>query len=314
MKRKMKGTMSIIVCICSVLLLIPVCTAGLYQQKIIEKDKTSQSSSQSQYWGLLFAVGVYLNNPDKDRPEMLEACDDLYATLLDSPQYWQVNNIHVVKGSQATLQNLIKELLWLRRNSKSEDYVVVYLTTHGGQLKDAHYAPWDIPPKDEADGSDEVLMMYNGFDKWYGVIWDDALNFFLSIIKCKGLCLIVDSCYSGGFNDPPLNAFNPKDQGTFTADSFTKGFVKDMSAENRIVLMSTEENCASYGTYFSNFLIDGFSGSGDSNGNHNGINSAEEAFSYAAPWTYWWVLFNTGEEQNPTISDNYPGEFPVTIS
>jgi hypothetical protein len=314
MRRKMKGTMIIIACICSVLLLTPACTAGLLQQKSTKKDKTSQIPSQSQYWGLLFAVGVYLNAPNMDRPEMLTSCDDLYNALLASSDYWKANNIHEVKGSQATLQNLIKELLWLRKNAKSEDYVVVYITTHGGQLKNAYGAPWDIPPKDETDGSDEVLMMYNGYDKWYGVIWDDALNFFLSIIKCKGLCLIVDSCYSGGFNDPPLNAFNPKNQGTFTAESFTKGFVKDLSAKNRIVLMSTEENCVSYGTFFSDFLINGFSGSGDSSGNHDGINSAEEAFSYAAPLTYWWVLFNTGQEQNPTISDNYPGEFPVTTS
>ena len=159
-----------------------------------------------------------------------------------------------MKGSQAILQNLIKELLWLRKNSKSEDYVLVYITTHGDQLKNAHGLPWDLPPKDEADGSDELLMMYNGFNKWYGIIWDDMLNFFLSIIKCKGLCLIVDSCYSGGFNDPPLNAFNPKDQGIFTAESFTKGFVKDMSAENRIVLMSTEENSVSYGIIFFQFF------------------------------------------------------------
>ena len=68
---------------------------------------------------------------------MLEACDDLYAMLLDSPQYWQASNIHVVKGSQAILQNLIKELLWLRKNSKSEDYVLVYITTHGAHLTDS---------------------------------------------------------------------------------------------------------------------------------------------------------------------------------
>ena len=309
MKRKMKGTMSIIVCICSVLLLIPVCTAGLYQQKIIGKDKTSQSSSQSQYWGLLFAVGVYLNNPDKDRPEMLEACDDLYATLLDSPQYWQVNNIHVVKGSQAILQNLIKELLWLRKNSKSEDYVVVYITTHGGQLK-KQGLPWDLPPKDEADGSDELLVMYNGFKTWYGIIWDDMLHFFLSIIKCKGLCLIVDSCYSGGFNDSPNTAI---EQDKYTAESFVKGFAGDLAAPGRVVLMSCQENEVSYGSDFSDLLISGFQGLADTtswgaSGNNNGIVSAEESFRLAE---FWLGLLG---DQHPTILDSFSGEFPVTYT
>jgi hypothetical protein len=313
MEKKMKGTVMLIACFCAVLLITPICTAGLHQQSTTKENQTPQRSAQSQYWALLFAVGVYLNHPEMDRQEMLDACDSLYSTLLDSPQYWQPANIHVVKASQATLQNLIRELLWLRKNSKSDDYVLVYITTHGGQLKNAYGQPWDLPPKDEADGSDEVLAMYNGFDKWYGYIWDDALNFFLSIIKCQGLCLIVDSCYSGGFNDPPMNAINPN-QGVYTVSTFREGFVHDLSAENRVVLMSTEEDTVSYGAHFSNFLINGFSGLGDSNGNHDGINSAEEAFDYAAPWTYWWVLFNTGQEQNPTISDLYPGEFPVTQS
>lgn len=311
MKRKMKWTLIIISFICVVLLVSPACTAGLSSLSLKKKNTQTQETTQSRYWALLFAVGVYENAPDADRPEMLQACDDLYNVLIDSPQFWQPSNIHTVKGSQAILQNLIKELLWLRKNAKSEDYVLVYITTHGNQLKDAHGLPWDLPPKDEADGSDEILVMYNGFNTWYGIIWDDLLNFFLSIIKCKGLCLIVDSCYSGGFNDPPYNDINP---GAFTAESFTAGFVKDVSAANRIVLMSTQENTVSYGTYFSNFLIEGFSGVADSEGNNDGVNSAEEAFYFADDWTYWWVLFNTGYEQYPTISDMYPGEFPVTTS
>ncbi|DAC72628.1 MAG TPA: hypothetical protein DSN98_04195 [Thermoplasmata archaeon] len=312
MKRKMKLSVGIISCICVVLLVSPGCTAGLSSLSMKKKNTQIQETSQSQHWALLFAVGVYLNTPDADRPEMLEACDNLYNTLLSSPQYWQPANIHTVKGSQAILQNLIKELLWLRKNSKSEDYVLVYITTHGAQLKDKYGRPWDLPPKDEADGSDEYLVMYNGFTSWYGAVWDDLLNFFLSMIKCKGLCLIVDSCYSGGFNDPPLmKDLNP---GQFSATSFANGFVEDLAGSNRVVLMSTEESTVSYGAFFSNYLIDGFSGWGDAGGNNDGINSAEESFAYAAPWTEFWVWFNTGQEQHPTISDGYPGEFPVTTS
>jgi len=311
MKQKIQWITLAISIICVVLLVTPACTAGLSFQRMKKEEKTTQSTSQSQYWALLFAVGVYQNAPDQDRPEMLEACDDLYNTLLDSPQYWQVSNIHTVKGSQAILQNLIKELLWLRKNANSEDYVLVYITTHGNHLYDAHSLPWDLPPKDEADGSDELLVMYNGFDQWYGIIWDDALNFFLSLIKCKGLCLIVDSCYSGGLNDPPFDDIH---QRTFTAQTFTDGFVQDVTGQGRVVLMSSEESTVSFGTFFSSFLIDGFSGAGDSNGNNDGINSAEESFAYAKPWTEFWVYINTGYEQHPTINDLYPGEFPLTTS
>jgi hypothetical protein len=305
MKLKLKGTMTLFACICAVLLLTPACAAGFSFNSVRKNTTTTETTSQSRYWGLLFAVGEYLNAPDMNRPEMLDACNNLYSTLLDSPAYWQPGNIRVEMASQATLQNLIKDLLWLRKNSKSEDYVLVYITTHGGQLKNANGLPLDLPPKDEADGSDEVLSMYNGFYQWYGNIYDDMLNFFLSLIKCKGLCLIVDSCYSGGFNDPPYNAM---DQKKFTAESFVNGFVEDVAAQGRVVLMSCRENEVSYGADFSNLLIDGFHGSADFWGNGDGINSAEESFAWAK---FWLDLIG---QQHPTISDSYPGEFPVTYT
>jgi hypothetical protein len=303
MKRKMKLSVGLLSIICVVLLITPACTAGLFPFSEKKKNGQTQETSASQYWALLFAVGVYEGNPDADRPEMLESCDNLYTTLTDSPEYWQASNIHTVKASQATLQNLIKELLWLRKNAKSEDYVLVYLTTHGNHLYNSQSLPWDLPPKDESDGSDEILMMYNGWSTWYGIIWDDLLNFFLSLIKCQGLCLIVDSCYSGGFNDPPYNAIKPN---TLTADAFMTGFVEDLATQRRVILMSSLESEVSYGTYFSDGLIGGFQGWGDFFGNGDGINSAEEAYDVAK--TYTELL----SDQTTTIADGYPGEFPVT--
>jgi hypothetical protein len=303
MKGKMKLSVGIISVICAILIVSPACTAGLLSMNSKKKNGQTQGTSQSQYWGLLFAVGVYAGNPDADRPEMLEACDNLYSTLLDSPEYWQASNIHVLKGSQCLLQNLLKELLWLRKNADSEDYVLVYLTTHGNNLYNSQGLPWDLPPKDEADGSDEILMMYNGWTQWYGLVWDDLLNFFLSMIKCKGLLLIVDSCYSGGFNDPAYNEIDPN---AYTAATFAEGFVEDLAAQGRIVLMSCQENEPSYGTYFSNGLISGFQGWADFFGNLDGINSAEEAFNLAK------TLTELQSDQTPTIADWYAGEFPVT--
>ncbi len=314
MNGKMKLGVGIISFICVVLLVSPACTAGLGPLSLKKQNIQSAETSQSRYWALLFAVGVYEDYPDQNRPSMLEACDDLYDMLLQSPNYWQTSNVHVVKGDQALLQNLIKELLWLRKNSKSEDYVLVYLTTHGNHLYKSQGIPWDLPPKDEPDGSDEILVMYNGFTKWYGIIWDDLLNFFLSIIKCQGLCLIVDSCYSGGFNDEPipLNIGNQK-KFTGTAESFANGFVESLSAANRVVLMSCSENQISIGSDFSDLLIAGFGGLADTNtwgasGNNDGIVSAEESFRLAE---FWLTLLG---QQNPTISDGFPGDFPITYT
>jgi hypothetical protein len=290
--------------LCVVLLVSPLSVAGPLVMQA-RRTMITLEPTQSKHIALLFAVGVYLNAPGENRQEMLDACNNLYSTLLASPSYWQASNIHMVTGSHGTLNNLLYQLNWLKQVSTSQDYVLVYLTTHGGHLHDFSGRLLDLPPKDETDGSDEILVMYNGFAQWWGFIWDDLLNFMLSRIQCKGMCLIIDSCYSGGFNDPPYQGI-PGRQDTFTAQDFTKGLMEEVAGQGRVTLMSSEEDQVSFGSYFSDYLIQGFAGSADSN--HDSIVTAEEAFAYALPRTEW----DTYWQEIPTISDLYPGEFPVT--
>jgi hypothetical protein len=305
----MKFIMLAISIVCIALLISPVCNAGLSAKDLIKKNNRTnipkindyQEAAGTEYWALIFAVGIYKNHPDQDRPSMLEAADNLYDVLVDSAQ-WQPDHIHKVTGSQATGQNLIKELIWLIQSEDSDDMSLIYITTHGSPLKNANGMPVDLPPKDEADGADEILVMYDGFDKWYAFIWDDLLNFFLSLLDSQGVCLIVDSCYSGGFNDYPYEGTMPE----YTVESFVKGFAEDVVTQGRIVLMSCQENEVSYGSQFSELLIDGFWGLADFFGNGDGINSAEESFAYAE---FWLDLMGN---QHPTIMDLYSGEFPVT--
>ena len=148
--------------------------------------------------------------------------------------------------------------------------------------------------------------MYEGFDKWYAFIRDDLLNFFLSLLQSKGVCLIVDSCFSGGFNDyPMIKGSIPLKSST---ESFTQGFAEEIATQGRVVLMSCEEDEVSYGSDFSDLLITGFAGWADIPpfGNGDGIKSAEESFIFA---DFWLTLIG---QQNPTILDLYSGEFSVT--
>ena len=300
--------------ICTALIVSPAYSTGLNAKGQLNRNNNLnlpkvndiQINAGTEYWALLFAVGIYRNNPNQNRPSMLEAVDNLYDVLIDSPQ-WQPDHIHVVKGSQATGQNLIKELLWLIQSEDSDDMSLIYITTHGSPLLAENGYPIDIPPKDEADGADEILVMYDGFDNPYAFIWDDLLNFFLSLLQSQGVCLIVDSCFSGGFNDTPFKGNTIED---YTLESFSEGLAEEIATQGRVVLMSCEEDTYSYGSYFSNYLIDGFEGSADHStfGNGDGINSAEESFYYAQRLVDLYGYAN----QHPTILDLYPGEFPIT--
>jgi hypothetical protein len=243
---KMKGildikfSMIIIAIICILLIVSPVCNAGLNTKRAIMRNNNidveeltvNQEAAGTEYWALLFAVGVYKNNPDQDRPSMIEAVNDLYDVLLGSPQ-WQADHIHKVTADQATGRRLIRELIWLIQNEDSDDLSLIYLTTHGGPLRGPNGSPIDLPPKDEDDGADEILAMYGGFDKFYAFIWDDLLNFFLSLLQSKGVCLIVDSCFSGGFNDYPMFAGTMLED--YTVESFTHGFAEELATQGRVV-------------------------------------------------------------------------------
>jgi len=314
-KSNIKFTIIVILIICLAVTVSPTHTIGLHEKNQLKGNYNSNLSGinnieknvETEYWALLFAVGIYRDNPSKDRPSMLDAVDDLYYALIDSPK-WQQDHIHVVKGSQATGINLIKEFIWLIQNEDRDDMSLIYITTHGSPLIDQETGfPIDLPPKDEADGADELLVMYDGFANLYAFVWDDLLNFLLSLLQSKGVCLIVDSCFSGGFNDFPLRE---NDIESYTIKSFSDGFSEEISTQGRVVLMSCEEDTYSYGSYFSNYLIDGFEGSADRStfGNGDGANSAEESFYYAQRLV---DLYGYGN-QHPTILDLYPGEFQVT--
>lgn len=304
------GSMMLLACLVAPSLgaaLTPVKTASVREKNSLASVPKPSKTGQS--WALIFAVGYYYNYPDADRPDMIDSANSLFSTL--TSHGWQGDHIVMMQSNQCSAQNLIRGLLWLRQNAKPEDTVLVYITTHGGQLKH-NGLPLDLPPKDENDGMDEFLVMYKGFVEPYAFVYDDELNFFLGLIKCQGLCLIVDSCYSGGFNEPPMQAGEA--QASAERQAYVDDFAQHLAAQNRVVLMSCQENEVSWGSYFSEFVIDGLSGSADAFGNHDGINSAEETFAYAQPLTEFWVWLNTGESQTPTMVDSYPGELGISTS
>jgi hypothetical protein len=296
-----------------------VCYAGTKNNNIYTKDNQQimgfkekisdikPTGGGTEYWALLVAVGVYEDFPEKNRPTMLEAVEDLRDALLDSP-IWQDNHIRVIKGENATLKNLIKGLIWLILKEDKNDMSIVYITTHGTPAKDGEGNPKDFFPKDEEDGADEVLLMHRGFVNKYDIIWDDLLNFFLRLLRSKGICLIVDSCFAGGFNDQlgmiPLSKM--------TTHSFAQEFISELGSKRKVVLMSCEEDTYSYGSFFTNFLTKGFKGAADRSGNNDGVNSAEEAFDYAKPLVEFATQYYG--EQHPTMLDLYSGDFPVTFS
>ena len=163
----------------------------------IVKISNVSNIDEIEYWALLVAVGVYADHPEEDRPAMLREVDNLHELLLVS-EHWEEDHIKVIKGENGTVRNIVNGLRWLDKMDDKDDFSLVYIATHGFPLR------FDIPPFDEDDECDEALVSYWGFKYPWSIIWDDLLNLMLSLLNSRGVCVAIDSCYSGGFNDPPF--------------------------------------------------------------------------------------------------------------
>ncbi len=132
----------------------------------------------------------------------------------------------------------------------------------------------------------------------------------LSLLSAKGVCVIVDSCYAGGFNDKPYfswftrsrHGFIPKGN-RVSASKWIHELGQELRGKGRVVLMACREDELSYGSKFTKILIEGLRGYADTN--KNGIVSAEEAYQYAKDNI-------DSSKMHPTIFDNYLGELPLT--
>jgi hypothetical protein len=238
----------------------------------------SMIGKDTEYWAYIVGVGEYGENPEENRPDMLTEVNDFKNILLQS-SWWSEDHIKMITAEDATRGNILAGFRWLNSVVSSDDVVLVYLTTHGNHL------PLDIPPKDEADEEDEMLVTYWGFSFNTSFITDDQINIMLNQLKSNQVCLIVDSCYAGGFNDHYK-------------------LLKSAPEQQRVILMASREDEVSYSGGFGPYVIDGIRGYADSNG--DGVVTAEEVFTYAEPRSF--------SEQHPTIYDGYDGELPLTTN
>ena len=256
-------------------ILLPTLTAPL-QASILQNPSTI--TKDAQYWALVVGIGEYAENPEENRPGMILEANDLRDLLLQTP-WWSADHIKLLTAEDATRGNILAGFRWLNNMASSDDVVLVYLSTHGNFLQ------FDIPPHDEVDDVDEMLVTYWGFAYNTSFISDDQINIMVNQLKSNNVCLIVDSCYAGGMNDHWK-------------------ILKSAPEQPRVIIMGSCEDELSYSGGFSPYVIDGLRGYGDSNG--DGVVTAEEVFIYAQPRSF--------QQQHPTIYDGYPGELPLTTN
>jgi hypothetical protein len=273
------------------------------------------SDEGTEYWALLVGVNEFKNQPYMTNLSLSNGIPptDLYHLLLAS-DHWQPDHIRLLTGKNASIFNVLKGFRWMHRMADADDICLFYITTHGSP------SAKDLYPTDENGGTDTVLYMYDTYrtqiGKWPNSIYlcfpnklyylyDDTINRWMSTLHCKGVCVIIEACYAGGFDDPPLNTTQ-----TTRISEWMNRFTHQLSGPGRVILMACKDNEISNGNFFGYYLMEGLQGFGDTN--TDGLCSAEEAFNYSTPKAreILWREFNF--PMHPQIDDRYPGELILT--
>jgi len=279
---------------------------------ILNSSSPPTDYGSKEYWALIVAPWVYGEDPRFKNSSRFSA-EKVYNCLVSSNN-WQEDHIKMITCENGTKTNIIRGFRWLDAMEDENDVSVIYIATHGWQMS-LFNIPLDLPPFDEADHCDEVLVTYWSFKyPLLTCLRDDELKFLVNQLESEGICIIIDSCYAGGFNDSPKNNSFKKSifpmgyNRDFSADDFKKEFSEEIDGDNRVIIMATEEDEVGWmtpeGLDFTNILVKSFD-SDFADFNNNGFISAEEAFNYT-----WFRLY----DQNPTIYDGYNGELDLTVS
>jgi len=296
---------------------IPYVVDSTFEQQVscFETYQSFSKINDTEYWALLVGVNEIPNWPQGTLPYNPRVLSNFKDMLLSS-SIWKSDHIKVLTGNEATQKNIVKGLKWLDEMDDENDICLFYISTHGSAFP-------DLPPFDEEDGWDETLTTYSsgvglfppgiplfGALPYIHEINDDQLKFLLNKLDSKGVCAIIETCFSGGFNDYSYNYNNNGKILDNYQNRWTSEFIEEMKSPGKVILMSSAEDEVSQGPCFTYYIINGLQGSGDNN--FDGLCSAEESFEYASILTSEWLLKYKDWEQKPQIYDGYPGELQLT--
>jgi hypothetical protein len=243
--------------------------------------------------------------------EPLEFADNdasnLRAALLLDSEHWRTENITLLVGYAGTAEAIRSAVRAMGIAAAPGDVCVFSYAGHGSQGRDSS-------PVDEADGLDEYLSTCT---RW---VRDDEIAEWFAAFECRNICIIIDSCYSGGATKSTLLAgYDAEDLAVGVAEDIGRATISvsetrtanDGSAAGMVLLAASSEAESSYtATYLENGIFTFFVAEAlwqpQTDVDGDGIVSAEEIFAYAAPRTAEY-----SGRQTPVLLDLHEGELPL---
>jgi hypothetical protein len=232
------------------------------------------------------AIVVGIANYKKINPlpeTVLKDAQDIYNVLI-SPQHcgYLPDNVQLLLDNEATQANLRQALSTLAQRSNKESSVLLYISSHGGQVEFGPHAGEYLLPVD-ADCSSLAQTAISGTE------FTEALR----AIPAQKLVVIFDCCHAGGIGQPK-DANAPVLKGGLS-DSY---YDRLKQGTGRVILASSRSTESSYvipgadNSLFTQHLLAGLQG---------GIASDDGLIR----------IFDLYEYIQPKVTGNQPNQHPV---
>lgn len=243
--------------------------------------ESQSAENETTYYALIAACAEYKNESHNLPPPPLdpfseEILKNLY-NVLNQSKNWNTSNIRVLLNEKATKNNITATFEELAEHIGPNDIFLFSWCGHGAQIPDDD---GDERRYDPNDTFDEAICPYDT-ELASDMLSDDELDYYFSQINAKGMCLIFESCFSGGMVAQTTESTTVGEAYDTTKGPYT---FSDLNDPNRIVIMSTLPNCVCRlfpsGPPFSDAIAYSF-GQYARDSNDDGIISAEEAFAIA---------------------------------
>ena len=207
-------------------------------------------------------------------------------------------NIVLLKNKKATLKNVKNALTNFLKKANDNDFVIVYIASHGEPEPDRPKNLYLLTYDSELDNlaSTAYLMDYVNADmKRY--------------ISAKRLIFFADACHAGSINSNGFGTrgFSNTINNALSALSSTReGWAMITSSRTGEVALESDKWGNGHGA-FTFFLLEGLYGKADIVGNYNGIITITEAFDYAENM----VKYATQNAQHPVITGDFDNNLPI---
>lgn len=270
--------------------------------KRVKPTSVVSSKAIGKRWAVAIGISEYLHSKSGITPLKFAHRDAVeFMNFLHSPQGGGFAPAHtrLLVNKQATTQNIRSSLFTFLKQAGKDDLVVIYIACHGapepGRPDNLYLIAYDTDPEDLAS---------TAFPMW------DMETALKRYIVAERVLVLADACHSAGVGGEAglRSVGNANLINTYLANlKKTKPGRAIITASEANQLSREGEEWDGHGV-FTHFLLKGFKGEADSDG--NGIITIAEAFKYV----YNKVRRATSSQQHPNIQGKFDRNLPLAVT